>query len=58
MSWLRTVGAWLADRVQPAEHYNSLNLVNWEVEVIEQRENPEDPVVLALAVRLDLPEGP
>ncbi len=46
LSWARTAGAWLGDLMQPTERYNSLNLANWEVEVMGQRENPGDPVVL------------
>jgi len=45
-SWLRQAGGRLAERMQPAEHYDSLNLANWEVEVINRREHPDDPVVL------------
>jgi hypothetical protein len=43
---LRRAGAWLANRVQPAEHYNSLHLATWRVEVVKTREDPDDPVVL------------
>lgn len=46
LSWLRRVGTRLADWMQPAMRYNSLNLTNWKVEVINQRENPDDPVIL------------
>jgi hypothetical protein len=46
LSWLRRFEERLAERMQPAEHYNSLHLANWEVEVINARENPDDPVVL------------
>jgi len=45
LSWLRTAVSRLADRMQPAERYNSLHLENWKVEVINQRENPDDPVI-------------
>ncbi len=44
--WLRRAGAWLVGRMQPAEHYNSLHIPSWKVEVVGQRENPDDPVVL------------
>ncbi len=46
LSWIRKVGARLVDRLQPTEHYNSLHLTTWAVEVIGRRENPDDPVVL------------
>jgi hypothetical protein len=46
LGWLRRAWAWLIDRMQPAEHYNSLRLTTWAVEVVGRRENPEDPVVL------------
>lgn len=46
LSWMRKVGAWLVDRVQPTERYNSLHLATWAVEVVGVRENPDDPVVL------------
>lgn len=38
LSWTRRAGGWLVDLIQPAERYNSLNLANWEVEVMGQRE--------------------
>jgi hypothetical protein len=46
LSWIRKVGARLVDRLEPAQRYNSLHLTTWAVEVIGQRENPDDPVVL------------
>lgn len=45
-SWLRRTGAWLVDRIEPAERYNSLHLATWAVEVVRRREDPDDPVVL------------
>jgi hypothetical protein len=45
LGWLRRARAWLADRLQPAGHYNSLHLATWEVELVGKRENPDDPVV-------------
>jgi hypothetical protein len=44
--WLRRAGAWMVDRMQPTEHYNSLQLATWKVEVVKRREDPDDPVVL------------
>jgi hypothetical protein len=44
--WLRMTTSALAARLQPSEHYNSLHLASWAVEVIGQREHPDDPVVL------------
>jgi hypothetical protein len=43
---VRTAGARLVQRLQPAERYNSLHLANWAVEVMGQRAGPDDPVVL------------
>lgn len=43
---LRTAGARLVERLQPAEHYDSLHLATWAVEVAGQRGDPDDPVVL------------
>jgi hypothetical protein len=43
---LGTAGTWLVERLQPAEHYNSLHLATWAVEVVGQRGDPDDPVVL------------
>jgi hypothetical protein len=46
VGWLRKASAWLVSVLEPAEHYNSLHLTTWLVEVVGQRENPDDPVVL------------
>jgi len=46
---VRTAGARLVQRLQPAERYNSLHLANWAVEVIGQRDDPDDPVVLKVS---------
>jgi len=43
---MRKVWTRLIDRFQPIERYNSLHFTTWAVEVIGQRENPDDPVVL------------
>jgi hypothetical protein len=44
--WLRRAGGWLVDKLQPAEHYNSLNLATYAVEVVGKRQNPDNPVTL------------
>ena len=46
---LRSAWARLVQRLQPAEHYNSIHLANWAVEVIGQRADPDDPVVLKVS---------
>lgn len=46
LSWMRRGGTRLIDLLQPKERYNSLHLTTWAVEVMGQRENPDDPVVL------------
>ena len=46
LSWMRKIRARLVDRLQPTEHYNSLHLKTWAIEVVRPRENPDDPVVL------------
>ncbi len=43
---VRTAWTRLVQRLQPAERYNSLHLTTWAVEVIGQRGDPDDPVVL------------
>lgn len=48
LSWLRSAWSWLAGLIQPAEHYNSLHQATWAVEVIGQRDKPDDPVVLTV----------
>jgi hypothetical protein len=46
---VRTAGARLVQRLQPAERYDSLGLANWAVGVIGQRDDPDDPVVLKVS---------